>query len=90
MRNRIVIAAGSLMVGIGIVGLVAASDGTGPAGYADPGYPTACYESVSGQLVCDSAIPDGSPVATETPEPPTKTGIDTITELPRTGTGPQQ
>jgi hypothetical protein len=75
------------VVAIGIAGAVLADGGTAPQGYADPLAPTACYESVSGILVCESAIPDASPVADATPEPPTKTGIDRITELPSTGAG---
>lgn len=81
------LAAGTALVGIGFAGVVAASDGTAPAGFADPVQPVPCYESVSGQLICESAIAGGSPVATQTPVLPEKTEIDTITELPSTGTG---
>jgi hypothetical protein len=86
MNRPLWAAAGGTLLAIGIAGAVLADGGEPPVD--ESLYPQACYESVSGNLVCDSAIAGGSPVAEVTPDMPTKTGIDAITELPSTGTGP--
>jgi hypothetical protein len=86
MNRPLWAAVGGTMIARGIAGAVLADGGSPPVN--DPFAPSACYESVSGNLVCDSAIAGGSPVAEVTPDMPTKSGIDAITELPSTGTGP--
>jgi hypothetical protein len=85
MNKPLLAATIAAFIGIGIAGAVLADGGSPPVN--ESVYPKACYDAVGGNLVCDSAIPDASPVAEATPEPPTKSGIDTITELPSTGSG---
>ena len=82
MRNKIGIFVCAVAIGGSVIG-VAAIDSptkTGPV-FSDP---VPCIVGDTGILTCASPVP----VATVTPEPTSE--IDTITELPGTGTGPQR
>ncbi len=97
MKNRIGIIVGSAMIAAGVAGVVAIDnpDKTGPV-FSDP---VPCIVGDTGIMTCGSPVasPEASPEVTVTPtatavpfdarNPDRENEINTITELPGTGSG---
>lgn len=95
-RTQLLAGAGMLAAGIALVATVSADGGPDKTSvnWSDP---VPCYKTVEQVLICELGSPAASPVASETPVPlptivPTvapepTTVIETIIELPSTGTG---
>ena len=87
---------GTFVAGVALAGSVVAGavalQGDGPTKSAGYSNPVPCVQLAGGELDCGSPVgspvplPTIEPTATATPE--ATTVIDTITELPGTGTGP--
>ena len=87
-------AIGTFVAGVALAGSIiggaVALQGDGPTKSAGYSNPVPCVQAAGGELDCGTPV--GSPVPLPTVEPTATpeatTVIDTITELPGTGTGP--
>ena len=89
---------GTFVAGVALAGSVVAGavalQGDGPTKSAGYSSPVPCVQLAGGELDCGTPVgspvplPTVEPTATVAPEPPEPTTvIDTITDLPSTGTG---